>query len=355
MHRDLKPANVLIASDAEPYEVKITDFGLAKLYAEETSAHTKSNAFFGTPSYMAPEQAKGDIKQIGPASDVYALGAILYELLTGRPPFRGDSPMETLQLLLFTEPVSIHRLAPASADLATTAISAYAARSSGATRPPENCARTSNAFWPVDRFRPAALVPPSVPGAGAGAIRHWRPRSALWRCCWSARPRSRFGIRGNWRASSRKPKPPTKRRKNDCGMPTCGSHGPPRQPASRAAFRGARYRESGGGIARNGWSHTRPRAATSQCRAVVRCAHRSAAGRTDRIAIRWLVCLRYVHLDRFVCPLDGGWHDHHLPAFRWRHNTSYHAEPRRTLNQFWLPWQLRGSRGFGRHASMAHR
>ncbi len=120
VHRDLKPANVLIASATEPFEVKITDFGLARLYAEEVSSHTKSNAFFGTPSYMAPEQARGDFKRVGPASDIYALGAILYELLTGRPPFRGDTPMETLQLLLFSEPVSIHRLAPRiSRDLAT--------------------------------------------------------------------------------------------------------------------------------------------------------------------------------------------------------------------------------------------
>ena len=120
VHRDLKPANVLMASKAEPLDVKITDFGLARLYAEDVSSHTKSNAFFGTPSYMAPEQAHGNFKQVGPASDVYALGAILYELLTGRPPFRGDSPVETLQLLLFSEPVSIHRLAPrVPRDLAT--------------------------------------------------------------------------------------------------------------------------------------------------------------------------------------------------------------------------------------------
>ena len=112
VHRDLKPANVLIASPTEPLDVKITDFGLAKFYAEETSSHTKSNAFFGTPSYMAPEQAKGHFQDIGPATDIYALGAILYELLTGRPPFRGGSPMETLRLLLSTELVSTHLLAP---------------------------------------------------------------------------------------------------------------------------------------------------------------------------------------------------------------------------------------------------
>ncbi|HEX3727474.1 MAG TPA: WD40 repeat domain-containing serine/threonine-protein kinase [Pirellulales bacterium] len=120
VHRDLKPANVLIASDGKPLEVKITDFGLAKFYADDSSSHTKSNAFFGTPSYMAPEQAKGRYDDIGTASDIYSLGAILYELLTGRPPFRGESPMETLRLLISGEPVPTQRMAPCMPrDLAT--------------------------------------------------------------------------------------------------------------------------------------------------------------------------------------------------------------------------------------------
>lgn len=120
IHRDLKPANVLIASDAPELEVKITDFGLAKLFREGGSQHTKSGAFLGTPSYMAPEQASGKTQQIGPPADVYALGAILYELLTGRPPFRGASPIETLQQRLSMEPISVYRLAPhVPRDLAT--------------------------------------------------------------------------------------------------------------------------------------------------------------------------------------------------------------------------------------------
>jgi eukaryotic-like serine/threonine-protein kinase len=120
IHRDLKPANVLIASDAKGLEAKISDFGLAKFFHDETSLHTRSVAFLGTPSYMAPEQASGGARDVGPATDVYALGAILYELLTGRPPFRGGSPIDTLRQMLAAEPVPLERLAPnVPRDLAT--------------------------------------------------------------------------------------------------------------------------------------------------------------------------------------------------------------------------------------------
>src|SRR5262249_9788389 len=83
VHRDLNPPNVLRTSDGAP---KVTDFGLAKRLDME--GQTQSGAVMGTPSYMAPEQAAGDSRKIGPAADVYALGAILYECLTGRPPFK---------------------------------------------------------------------------------------------------------------------------------------------------------------------------------------------------------------------------------------------------------------------------
>jgi eukaryotic-like serine/threonine-protein kinase len=109
VHRDLSPANVLIAVDGTP---KITDFGLAKLLIGGGSMRTATGDMLGTPSYMAPEQAGSLEGKIGPATDVYALGAILYEMLTGRPPFKAEQPMETMRQVLSDEPVSPSRLRP---------------------------------------------------------------------------------------------------------------------------------------------------------------------------------------------------------------------------------------------------
>jgi hypothetical protein len=130
IHRDLKPANVLLQSlstdtqgrhekdstslclDTSVVQIcpKITDFGLAKKLDE--TGQTATGAIMGTPSYMSPEQAGGDTKTVGPAADIYALGAILYECLTGRPPFRGSSHMDVIRQVLSDDPVPPSRLQP---------------------------------------------------------------------------------------------------------------------------------------------------------------------------------------------------------------------------------------------------
>jgi WD40 repeat protein/serine/threonine protein kinase len=137
VHRDLKPANILLHKEegrrikdeftsVDPPSIldpsafllpKITDFGVAKCVdgAGEVpgpGASTVTGEILGTPSYMAPEQAATPRPPVGPAADVYALGAILYELLTGRPPFRGETPLETVLQVLHNEPVSVTRLQP---------------------------------------------------------------------------------------------------------------------------------------------------------------------------------------------------------------------------------------------------
>ncbi len=116
VHRDLKPSNVLFTEDGTP---NITDFGLAKRI-DSDGGQTESGQIMGTPSYMAPEQARGHTHEIGPAADVYALGAILYEMLTGRPPFKGETPLETVRQVLDVDVVPPSRLVPKAArDLET--------------------------------------------------------------------------------------------------------------------------------------------------------------------------------------------------------------------------------------------
>jgi serine/threonine protein kinase/Flp pilus assembly protein TadD len=100
LHRDIKPGNILLDAKGEPH---LTDFGLARLVESESTV-TRTMEVLGTPSYMAPEQAVGNNAAVGSATDVYGLGAVLYQLLTGQPPFAGGTTYETIKLLLDTEP-----------------------------------------------------------------------------------------------------------------------------------------------------------------------------------------------------------------------------------------------------------
>lgn len=116
VHRDLKPSNILIDSDDQP---RIADFGLAKRQAGDSDM-TQTGQTLGSPHYMAPEQAAGGAGRGGRAGDVYALGAVLYHLLTGRPPFLGETPAVTLRLVIETAPVAVRLLNPSvSRDLET--------------------------------------------------------------------------------------------------------------------------------------------------------------------------------------------------------------------------------------------
>lgn len=108
IHRDLKPQNVLVDRHGQP---RITDFGVAK-NVRSSSSLTATGQVLGTPSYMPPEQAAGEVDDIGPASDVYALGAVLYFLLVGRPPFQSANPIDTLRQVIEQEPASLRQLNP---------------------------------------------------------------------------------------------------------------------------------------------------------------------------------------------------------------------------------------------------
>ncbi|MCI0339976.1 MAG: protein kinase [Planctomycetales bacterium] len=121
LHRDLKPANVLVTRDGVP---KLTDFGLAR-FVEDAGGLTRSGALVGTPHYMAPEQAEGQLDAIGVRTDVYGLGATLYEMLTERPPFDGGTSAQILRQVLLEEPRAPRRLNPAvPRDLETVCLKA---------------------------------------------------------------------------------------------------------------------------------------------------------------------------------------------------------------------------------------
>lgn len=174
LHRDLKPGNILLAADGT---LKITDFGLTKRVADgeaSVAQLTESGAIVGTPSYMAPEQASGRNREVGPAADIYALGAILYEMIVGFPPFRGETTMETIMQVVTQEPVPPRRLQPrAPRDLETICLKCL-------EKDPRNRYATAGGLADdLDRFLAGETIRARPVGAAERGWRWCRRKPAL--------------------------------------------------------------------------------------------------------------------------------------------------------------------------------
>ncbi len=204
LHRDLKPANIVLYApecdgdasnsrawengDAASWLPRICDFGMAKLLEAEGD-ETRSRIACGSPSYMAPEQAEARHSEIGAATDVYGLGAILYQILAGRPPFTGKNDLDTLSQVVSQEPVALRSLRPElPRDLETICSKCLAKRRRVGTRVPWHWPKTWKRILQVGQSRLARRRCGRV--AGSWQVATPPPRRSRWRYRWQSSPES---------------------------------------------------------------------------------------------------------------------------------------------------------------------